>query len=193
MFHTFPPPLNFPDSLPPHSLATALCHSTVPPGFQRMSSTTGIILTTYASHAAKGRNLGSAGYSYDFVVRQFAPLLAQCGDLVEVPPDRRAINDAAEQQRRSGRMPIHLCFMPFQHAVLSESVSHVVVPAWEFPCVPDHEFDGESRNNWVAMANRCTAMIVGGPWTADCFRRAGIHRPIHVVPVPTPALNFELP
>jgi glycosyltransferase involved in cell wall biosynthesis len=158
-----------------------------------MSSTTGIILTTYASHAAQGRNLGSAGYSYDFVVRQFAPLLAQCGNLVEVPPDLRAIDDAAARLRRSGRTPFHLCFMPFQHAVLSESIPNVVVPAWEFPDVPDYEFDGEARNNWVAMANRCAAVIVGGPWTADCFRRAGIHRPIHVVPVPTPAWNFELP
>jgi glycosyltransferase involved in cell wall biosynthesis len=158
-----------------------------------MSSTTGIILTTYASHAAQGRNLGSAGYSYDFVVRQFAPLLAQCGDLVEVAPDLRAIDDAAGRLRRSGRTPIHLCLMPFQHAVLSASAPNVVVPAWEFPDVPDHEFDGEPRNNWVAMANRCAAVIVGGPWTADCFRQAGIHRPIHVVPVPTPAWNFELP
>jgi glycosyltransferase involved in cell wall biosynthesis len=158
-----------------------------------MSSSTGIILTTYASHAAQGRNLGSAGYSYDFVVRQFAPLLAQCGDLVEVPPELPAIEREAARLRVNGKTPVHFCFMPFQHAVLGESVPNVVVPAWEFPDVPDHAFDGEPRNNWVAMANRCAAVIVGGPWTADCFRRAGIHRPIHVVPVPTPAWNFELP
>src|SRR5437868_2184527 len=78
----------------------------------RMSFSPGILLTTYASHSAQGRNLGSAGYSYDFVVRQFLPLLAQCGTVIEVPPDRGAIDHEADRLRRRGVAPLHLCFMP---------------------------------------------------------------------------------
>jgi glycosyltransferase involved in cell wall biosynthesis len=157
-----------------------------------MSPGLAILLTTYASRAAEGRNLGSAGYSYDFVVRQFLPLLRKCGPVAELPPDARAVDHEAERQRGRGLTPIHLCFMPFQHAVLSNSAPNVVVPAWEFPDVPDHEFDGDPQNNWVATANRCAGVIVGGPWTAETFRKAGIHCPIHIVPVPTPAWNFAL-
>jgi glycosyltransferase involved in cell wall biosynthesis len=39
----------------------------------------------------------------------------------------------------------------------------------------------------------CDLVIVGGPYTVDTFRRAGIGAPIHVVPVPTPEPYFDVP
>lgn len=158
-----------------------------------MPSSAGIVLSTYGSRASEGKNLGSAGYSYDFVVKQFVPLLKECGEVIEVPAEAGPVEQAAERLRRRGFVPLHLCFMPFQHAYLSPSVPNVVVPAWEFPEVPDHEFDGDPRNNWVEQANRCAGVIVGGPWTAWVFRTAGIKCPIHIVPVPTPESNFKIP
>ena len=66
-------------------------------------------------------------------------------------------------------MPVDVAFRAFQHACLSPSVPNVAVPAWEFPDLPDHAFDGEPRNDWVRRANRCSLVIVGGPFTAEAF------------------------
>jgi len=69
----------------------------------------------------------------------------------------------------------------------------VVVAAWEFPDVPDHAFDGEPRNDWVQGANRCALVIVGGPFTADALRRAGVRTPIRIVPVTVGPEYFQVP
>jgi glycosyltransferase involved in cell wall biosynthesis len=153
----------------------------------------GILVSSYRSGATEGRNLGSAGYSYDFVARQFLPLLQRMGEVAVVEASERSLKREADRLQQQGLTPVHICFKPFQHAHLSGSVSNVVVPAWEFPDVPDHAFDGDERNDWVAQANRCAALIVGGEWTAAVFRRAGITCPIHVVPVPTSEDYFTIP
>ncbi len=67
------------------------------------------------------------------------------------------------------------------------------MPAWEFPDVPDHEFDCHPQNNWVAMANRSAMVIVGGQFTVDAMHRAGVTAPVRIVPVPTDAGYFDTP
>jgi glycosyltransferase involved in cell wall biosynthesis len=100
-----------------------------------------------------------------------------------------AVHDA----RRRGFEPVHVSFLPFQDMPLTKAAPNVIVPAWEFPDLPNDSFDGNPQNDWVATSARCTQVIVGGPFTADCFRKAGIRTPIHVVPVPTPESYFALP
>ncbi len=152
-----------------------------------------ILLTSYRTGATRGRNLGTPGYSYDIVAELFCPLLERWGGVVRVGRSPRELEKAAHDARLRGCEPIHVSFLPFQDAPLAPSVPNVVVPAWEFPDVPDHAFDGNPQNDWVATAAHCAGVIVGGPYTADAFRRAGITTPIHVVPVPTPESYFALP
>ena len=151
-----------------------------------------ILLTSYMRGASQGRNLGSCGYSYDFVVRAFAPLLNKCGKLVEVCNPEKRLEREVQLARRGGCEPIHVSFRAFQDVCLSVSAPNVVIPAWEFPDVPDHQFDGNPRNDWVRMANQCSLVIVGGPFTANSLIRAGIQTPIRVVQVPNPPEYFEL-
>ena len=68
----------------------------------------------------------------------------------------------------------------------------MVVPAWEFPDIPNFQFDGNPQNNWVETANRCSLVLVGGPFTADALQAAGVITPIRIVPVPTPERYFRL-
>jgi glycosyltransferase involved in cell wall biosynthesis len=152
-----------------------------------------VLLTSYKTGAHRGRNLGRPGYSYDIVAELFAPLLGRWGEVVRVGRALPEVEAAARDARHRGLEPVHVSFLPFQDAPLAPSVANVVVPAWEFPDVPDHAFDGNPQNDWVATSARCTLVIVGGPYTADAFRRAGIRTPTHVVPVPTPADYFAVP
>jgi glycosyltransferase involved in cell wall biosynthesis len=152
-----------------------------------------VILTSYRTGATRGKNLGVPGYSYDIVAQLFVPLLARWGEVIQVAPEAEVLEAAVQDARRRGLDPVHVSFLPFQDFCPARSAPNVIVPAWEFPDVPDHVFDGNPRNNWVATARSCDLVIVGGPFTVDTFRRAGITTPIRVVPVPTPDEYFRIP
>jgi len=152
-----------------------------------------VLLTSYGSGSPEGKGLGKAGYSYDFVARAFAPLLNQWGDVVDVPRPETQFRRPTAETLRGHAGGVHVCFRALQHVEFAPAIANVVVPAWEFPEVPDHAFDGDPRNNWVAMANASDLVIVGGPFTARAFQQAGIVRPIHVVPVPVNGGYFAVP
>ncbi len=149
-----------------------------------------ILLTCYMSGSTEGNNLGSPGYSYDFVARLFTKCFEKRGRVIPVPDPANNLDLVAQQAIDEGYDPVHVSFLPFQDAHLCSKAPNIVVPAWEFPDVPDHEFDGNPRNNWVAMANQCELVVVGGPFTVDSLRRGGVTSPIRVVPVPTPERYF---
>ncbi len=152
-----------------------------------------VILTSYLSQSPRGQRLGAPGYSYDIVARLFLPLLERWGEVVPAPRDPGGIESAIRAARRRGLQPIQLSFLPFQDVYLTASAPNVVFPFWEFPDVPAEAFDGNARNNWVAMANRCDLLLVCGQFTVEAFQRAGIRTPIRVVPVPTPDEYFRIP
>jgi glycosyltransferase involved in cell wall biosynthesis len=133
------------------------------------------------------------GYSYDLVAQLFVPVLARWGEVVPVARDVQALESAVAAARTRGLEPIHVSFVACQHMVFASSVPNIIVPAWEFPDVPNEAFDGNPLHNWVATANRCDLVLVGGEFTVECFQRAGIRSPIRIVPVPTPDEYFALP
>jgi len=153
----------------------------------------GVIVTSYGSGAESGYNLGTAGYSYDVVLSLFLPLIEQYGKVIKVQNSIANVADAAQALRAEGLKPIHLTFLPFQDITVCEGIPNIVAPAWEFPDVPDHEFDGNPQNDWPATAHRCDMILVGGPFTETSLRRAGVRTPIRIVQIPTPIGYFELP
>jgi hypothetical protein len=152
-----------------------------------------VILTSYRTGATRGKNLGVPGYSYDIVAQLFVRLLARWGEVVQVARETEALESAVRDARRRGLDPVHVSFLPFQDFCLAPSAPNVIVPAWEFPDVPDHVFDGNPHNNWVTTAHQCDLIIVGGQFTVDSFQKAGIRTPIRIVPVPTPDEYFRIP
>ncbi len=152
-----------------------------------------VLLTCYMTGSTEGKNLGTAGYSYDFVAKLFSELLTQWGTVIPVPVPENNLEKASHDARAAGMEPIHVSFLPFQDVTWCKSAPNVVVPAWEFPDIPNQVMNGEARNDWVAMSNQCELVLVGGPFTVDSFQRGGVETPIRVVPVPTSDGYFELP
>ncbi len=165
---------------------------TTGPSQRERRSRRAVILTSYKTGATRGKNLGVPGYSYDIVAQLFVPLLSRWGEVLQVAREAGPLEEAVREARRRGLDPVHVSFLPFQDVRLTPSAPNVIVPAWEFPDVPDHVFDGNPRNNWVATAHQCDLVIVGGQFTVDSFQRAGIRTPIRVVPVPTPDEYFRI-
>lgn len=151
------------------------------------------LVTSYMLGAPDGRNLGAPGYSHEFVARLFRPLLGRWGRVVDIKDPRRDLAAAVADCHRRGVKPVHFSVLPFQDVCLADGAVNVVMPAWEFPDVPDHEFDGNPQNDWPATANRSDLVLVSGPFTAAALARAGTTTPMRIVPVPTPSRCFELP
>ena len=169
------------------------CKKRVPDGANDPPPNVGIIVTSYGSGAEAGTNLGTAGYSYDFVLELFVPLLERYGKVVPVQNSNANLVEAAQALSAEGLKPIHLSFLPFQDVTICDLIPNVVVPAWEFPDVPDHEFDGNPQNDWPATAARCDMILAGGPFTKVSLRKGGIRIPIRIVQIPTRDGYFELP
>ncbi len=160
---------------------------------ERTAKKQAILLTCYMTGSTSGKNLGTPGYSYDFVAQLFSRLLSDRGEVIAVPDPKFNLEEAAQQARNRGLSPVHVSFLPFQDVHLCKTAPNVVVPAWEFPDIPDHDFDNNHRNNWIAMANQTDMVLVGGPFTVDSMRRGGATSPINIVPVPTPDPYFQIP
>jgi len=152
-----------------------------------------ILLTSYQTGATRGKNLGVPGYSYDLVAQLFVPLLSRWGEVIPVPREVGPLEAAARDARRRGLDPVHVSFLPFQDFCPAPSVPNVIVPAWEFPDAPDHVFDANPRNDWIAASRECDLILVGGQFTVETLQRAGIRTPIRIVPVPTPDEYFRIP
>jgi hypothetical protein len=151
------------------------------------------LVTSYMLGAPDGRNLGAPGYSHEFVARLFKPLLAEWGEVVDIKDPRRQLVAAVADCRRRGVTPVHFSVLPFQDVCLAQDAINVVMPAWEFPDVPDHGFDGNPQNDWPMVANQTDLVLVSGPFTAAALARAGTTAPMRIVPVPTPSRYFDLP
>lgn len=151
------------------------------------------LLTCYMLGGPEGRNLGAPGYSHDFVARLFRPLLERWGEVVEVRDAQRDLQTLVDDCIRQGRQPVHFSVLPFQDVCLAKDAPNIVMPAWEYPDVPNEQFDSNPQNDWAATANRCDLCLVSGPFTANALTRGGTTTPIRVVPVPTPDGYRELP
>ncbi|MEO6810451.1 MAG: glycosyltransferase [Isosphaeraceae bacterium] len=148
--------------------------------------------TTPCARSIQG-NLGSPAYSYYFVLNALAPVLERFGvwRLVEQPESRLAF--LARQARAEGYRPVHLALNPLQDAYVSPALPTILFPFWEFPDLPDRDFGHDTRQNWLRIARQADLIVTACRFTADAFRRAGVSRPVAVVPVPVPLDAFELP
>lgn len=151
------------------------------------------LITSYMLGAPDGSNLGVAGYSHEFVARLFRPLLQRWGTVTDIRHPRRELDAAVAASRHRGRQPVHVSVLPLQDVYFAADAFNVVMPAWEFPDVPNHAFDGNPQNDWPAAARRADMLMVSGPFTADAFLRAGTTTPLAIVPVPTPDAYFHIP
>ena len=151
------------------------------------------LLTCYMLGGPEGHNLGAPGYSHDFVARLFRPILERWGEVIEVRDAPRHLQESVDDCLRQGKQPIHFSVLPFQDVCLVKDAPNIVMPAWEYPDVPNESFDGNPQNDWPATADRCDLCLVSGPFTAAALRRGGATVPIRIVPVPTPADYFSLP
>jgi len=151
------------------------------------------LLTSYMVGAVQGVNLGKPGYSHEFVAKLFKPILEKWGIVREIKESQHELQKTVQESINNGFKPVHLSVMPYQDTVLAKGAVNIVVPAWEFPDVPDHPFDGNPQNDWARTCDKTDLCIVSGPFTRNAIAKSGTKTPIAIVPTPVPQGYFELP
>lgn len=151
-----------------------------------------VLLSSYGTGANTGKNLGVPGYSHDIVMQLYAPILESWGKVIPVADPENNLEQAISDARDNGLEPVHLSVIPCQDAYVSENAPNILMPAWEFPDIPDHAFGLNPHNDWTIVASQCAALIVSGPFTSNAFRKSGVTVPIHHVQVPCSESYFDL-
>jgi glycosyltransferase involved in cell wall biosynthesis len=137
--------------------------------------------------------MGSADYSYAFVLKALAPVLERLGRWKLVPVPESSLVYAAAQVAAEGYRPVHLALHPLQNVYHTPAVPTVVFPFWEFPRVPDRDFGFDTRQNWPRMSRPADLLISACRFGADALRRSGVRCPVEVVPVPLAEGHFAVP
>ncbi len=151
-----------------------------------------LVSTTGCARGIK-TTLGSAAYSYYFVLEALAPVLEQLGTWRLIDHPESSLPFAAARAEADGYQPIHLSLHPPQDVYLTPALPNVIFPFWEFPDLPDRDFGHDTRQNWVRVCRRADLILTACRFTADTFRRAGMRCPVGVVPVPLRPEHFAVP
>lgn len=151
----------------------------------------------FATSSFRGADMpqhcGDDCYSYYFVFRAFAPLLARWGAVHEVANDKFLLDDALIRARSEYAETAHLSFLPPHYLHVSSSGPNAAFPFWEFPDIPREAGAGDPRSNWVDVCQRLSLMMTACEFTRQAFVRAGVSTPIRVVPVPIRSECFQTP
>ena len=131
-------------------------------------------LFTTSSFAAADmpQRCGDDCYSYYFVYRAFAPLLARWGEVHEISRPDAELEPALDAARASGREAAHLSFLPLQYVRLAPRVPNIAFPFWEYPDIPNCDVAGNPRNNWLRVAEKLALILTACDFTRHHPRSA---------------------
>lgn len=151
------------------------------------------LIVNSMSRPASPAVLGETGYSYDFVLRAFMPLLELYGRVVRVERPESQLDFALRRLRQQRLGAVQLCFRPLGEAYLSRTAANVVFPFWEFPDLPATDYKDNPRHNWLRIANHASLILTASKFTATALARAGVKTPVRIVPVPISPAYFDVP
>ena len=129
--------------------------------------------------------LGTAEYSYFFVLRFFRPVLERIGRVVPVADPAREVDRLHAQAVARGEPCVFLSFSPPHRTPTGFACPTVPVFAWEFDTIPQEHWGGERRHDWARVLQTLGCAIVHSQATVDTVRGAlGEGFPVWSIPAP---------
>jgi hypothetical protein len=151
------------------------------------------LITSRSSTVTAGKkNLESLEYADEIHAQMHFAALNEFGEVITLKDPKMELDEAAAQARRRGLDPIHLSFVPLQHTLVCRTAPNVVVAAWEYPDIPEHDFENTAQKNWWTAANSCDMIFVNGDFTATTLRQGNIASNIKTVSTPVSQEYFQL-
>jgi glycosyltransferase involved in cell wall biosynthesis len=162
-------------------------------------------VTVIVAHAPRNDEtildgLGTADYSYYFVLKTFQRVLETLGTVVVV--DERVEDDSdglkeraydaggqvdaiSELCRQVGEPCMFLSFTPPHETLLDRACPTIPVFAWEYHDIPCESWDGEPRHDWQFVLRTLGCAITHSNFAARVVRKAmGGDFPVVSIPAP---------
>ncbi len=146
---------------------------------------THIIVYCPTGAEANAAMLGTAEYSYAFVLKGFAPVLARFGEVQVVNDPSREVDLLYEAHSAKGEASIFLSFAPPQRTTLGLRCPAIPVIAWEYPTIPTDVWGDEARNDWRWVLRQTGRAITLSSLAARAIK-AAMGSDFPVVAIPTP-------
>ncbi len=136
-------------------------------------------------------NLGAPEYSYWFVRKAFAPILAELGTVVPVSDDDD-IDAIWRSAQERGEGCVLFAFNPPQYMPLGLSCPVIPVFAWEFDRIPDESWNANPQEDWrMPLGALGLAITHCGSAVAAVRRTMGRDYPIWAIPAPVFSRNMH--
>jgi hypothetical protein len=140
---------------------------------------------TPVGEGALQEKLGTAEYSYFFVMKGFLPILAELGEVIHVNDPEVEADPLYRDAVADGEQCRLVCFCPPNRAPVGLECPTTVVVAWEFDSLPSIPWDDEQRNDWRTVLADHGNVISLSTHTRDVVRTAmGEDFPATAMPVP---------
>ncbi len=160
-----------------------------------------IIVHAERNEQTIAETLGTAEYSYYFVLQAFRPLLGTLGTVVTVEDDVRvestdgpppATYDLGGQVdaifdicRRVGEPCVFLSFTPPHRTLVGLRCPTIPVFAWEFSDLPNESWHGEARHDWRFVLRTLGGAITHSEFAARVVGKSlGVDFPVASIPAP---------
>lgn len=129
--------------------------------------------------------MGMPEYSYYFLLKWFAPVLATLGELKIIDNPEVEADVEYDRAAQQGRACILFAFTPPHRTCVPKRCPVVPVIAWEFETIPDQPWHGDARNDWRHVLAQ-TGMAI----TTSEFARQAI---LKVMPEGYPVWSIPAP
>ena len=134
-------------------------------------------------------NMGAPEYSYWFVRKAFAPILAELGRIVPVSDDDD-IDAIWRSAQERGEACVLFAFNPPQYMPLGLSCPVIPVFAWEFDHIPDESWNANPQEDWRVPLGALGSAITHCQSAVDAVRHTmGQDYPVWSVPAPVLSRN----
>ncbi|HET6555646.1 MAG TPA: hypothetical protein VFG49_19110, partial [Dyella sp.] len=134
------------------------------------------------------KRLGSADYSYYFLLRAFSDVLSDLGEVIPLSDPAQAA-DIYARCEEDGESCLLLSFAPPHKTPLGLACPTVPVFAWEYPNIPgriqEASWMHDPRNDWRHVFHRTGRAIVLSTHSVDAVQRSmGSQFPVVAIPSP---------
>ncbi len=131
-----------------------------------------IIVYTDSSSESIKEKFGTAEYSYYFVLREFLPVLHQCGEVITINDPITEVDPIYHQAKTAGEHCVFLSFMPPHKTYMYNECPTVPVLAWEFNDLPSEQWDSKPQHDWRLVLGKCGQAITHSSHSVATIRKA---------------------
>ncbi|MEM1155500.1 MAG: glycosyltransferase [Pseudomonadota bacterium] len=149
-----------------------------------------IIVFSETSEKTVQSKLGSADYSYYFILEKYLPLLSRIGEVKQVDDPAIEVDSIYAAAQAAQKHAVFLSFTPPHRTVANLSCPTICVMAWEFGSIPDED-SSDGALNWVRIIREIGHVVTISDYATRVIQsQVGHGVGVHTVPAPVECIDI---